>query len=740
MQKINGISLKRIIFILPLFIFFGCGLWGNFTTYFNLYYNTSDDFNEAERLIKEQKVELFSTEDPAIPGSATQLINKVIEKASKILQFHSQTAYVDDALLMLGKSFYYQKNYPKALRKFEELLATQSNSDLKLEDSLWIGKCQMRVKNYEAALKTLADVRRSSISEGEETIFEEAFIEEIKYRIILEDYSQAISLINQFLQLPGNNETKAKVSYELGNLYEKTNDLKSALVAYEKVPGYSSEFDVVLKSRISLAAAHRKNGNAEKSLEILEDLKSEVKYTELFHKIDLETGLSHLALNKISEAIETFTRVDTGYPGSLSNGAAKYELGKLYENQIPNFDSAAAYYQKASTSSAEPEVIIAATDKATKFKKYLYIRSLIEDNKRQLSYILDTAKFAQDSIAYAADTAKLAQELALLRLDNEDIIEGGDPRNERGLQQQNNPLIPPKAVRKAPVRPTISSDSLSKLIVKSEFDMAGLFFNEIKRPDSARYYYTDILTNYPNTNYTGRTLYALAAYYKSVGQDSVADSLYNIVYENYKNESLGNAAAVILKKKVTDLNYDPAKELYVDAERKMNNDSLYQSLTGFYDIYYKYPKSPHAPKALYAAGWLLENKLKLNDSAAVVYDSVLAKFPSSEYANAVRPKVTFYKQELQRKEQERLAEQNKLKTVQDSLTNTTSPVDSLTGEPIEKENVVTDETLTFPQNPVTPQDSLKLKHSMTIDSLRRQDPRYGAPPKSDTTKVIYPEK
>lgn len=724
--------MKKVLFILPVFLFFGCGFWGNFTTYFNLYYNTSDDFNEAEKVIKEQKVPLFSTEEPAVPGSATQLLTKVIEKASKILQFHSQTAYVDDALLMLGKCFYYQKNYPKAQRKFEELLAADPNSSLRLEDSLWIGKCQMRLKNYEAALKTLAEVRKASISEGEEAIFEQAYIEEIKYKIIDEKFSEAITLIKEFLSLPGSNDTKAKVSFELGKLYEKTDDIASAIKAYEEVPSYSSDFDVVLNSKISLAAAYRKHGDTQKSLELLEDLKSEVKYSESFHKIDLETGYTYLALDKISNAMETLTMVDTGYPGSLSNGAAKFEIGKIYETKLLNFDSAAAYYQKASVATAEPEIIIAATDKATKFKKYLYIRSLIETNKVQLSYVLDSTKFISDSIKYVEDTTKISQELALLRGDTDEInLEGGergDPRNER---LGNNPLLLQKETMKPPVRPTIPADSISQLIVKSEFDMAGLFFNEIKYPDSAKYYYNDILLNFPNTLYTGRTLYALATYFQSVNQDSTADSLYNIIYEKYKGESLGNAAAVILKKETTDLYYDPAKMLYVDAERKMNNDSLEQSLTEMYDIFNKYPESPHAPKALFAAGWILENKLKLNDSAAVVYDSVLAKFPSSEYANVVRPKVAAYKEEIQRKEQE-LSDQNKSPEESiDSLTNTTVPIDSASEV---KDSVVT-----------TAEDSLKLKHGITVDSLKRQDnrfldPRFLKDPNPDTTKVTIPEK
>jgi len=131
---------------------------------------------------------LFSTAPLTIPGSANTELDAVIEKCSIILQFHSETGYVEDALLMLGKSFYYKNNYQKAQRKFEELVASQVESDYELEAKLWIGKCQMKLKQYGDALSTLHDVRQTAIDEDEELILQEEFIEEIIYKVTIEDF------------------------------------------------------------------------------------------------------------------------------------------------------------------------------------------------------------------------------------------------------------------------------------------------------------------------------------------------------------------------------------------------------------------------------------------------------------------------------------------------------------------------------------------------------------------------
>ncbi len=65
----------------------GCSVWDNFTTYFNLYFNTKTIFEDAENEILNQKRDLFSNEPLVLQGNTKTALVKVIEKSSKILQF-----------------------------------------------------------------------------------------------------------------------------------------------------------------------------------------------------------------------------------------------------------------------------------------------------------------------------------------------------------------------------------------------------------------------------------------------------------------------------------------------------------------------------------------------------------------------------------------------------------------------------------------------------------------------------
>ncbi len=683
----NNLSFKKYISIVfVLFTVSGCGIWENFTTYFNLYYNTKDKFEEAETAINLQRKNLFELEEPNISGNVPQLLNKVIEKSSKILQFHSNSGYVDDALLMLGKSFYYQKNYQKALRKFQELLVTLPESDLILENNLWIAKTQMRLKDFKDALAALKSIREQAIEEGEDEIVKDSYVEEIVHQILKENYPSAISLINEFLEVSNNNEVNAEVMYELGRLYVKTNDNDNAVSSFQKVFDFSPSFNIEFNTKIELASALRKKGQNEEALAIFEKMRDENKYSDSFDKIDLETGITLNSLGRVEESVDLLMKVDTTYGTSINSGIAKYKLGEIFELQYRNFDSASYYYSKSANSTTPVEYLKSASEKSNLFKKYQALHKNILDLKKQLNYLENPDEFEKDSIAFYSDS-----------LDNDDQNLAQDElRDEKNVKDERGFVQPPKtsvksATKNPPVRPTVSLDSVKSNIVKNEFDLANIFFTELNVPDSAFYYYKKIVDDHPNSHYYSRSLYSLGTYYNSIGRIQEADSIFNFIYENYKTETIVNAAALQLKKPLINLNYDPADELYVNAEKIMLEKKYSESVKKFYGIFINYPKSPLAPKALYAGGWILENELRLLDSAAVFYDSIEVRYPQSQYASSIRPKLTLYRQEVERK---RKVIEDSLKNIElkkleklkaDSLKQSKKPLEQIEADQLPKE-------------------------------------------------------
>jgi TolA-binding protein len=727
-----------LLFSLLLFLP-SCSLWDNFTTYFNLYYNTTDLFQQAEESIKEQKKDLFSAEEIVVPGTANQLLVKVIEKCSNILQFHPDGPYVDDALLMLGKSFYYQKDYLKANRKFQELIATQPKSDLILETKLWIAKTEMRLRNYDDALQTLSEVRDEAVSEDRQDIIKDAFVEEIVYRIGKEDYQVAIGLANQMIKSSKDESIKAEAYYEIGKLYNLVDQPQDAITSFNQVFDYSPSYEIEVATRLELGRTLRTTGEYQKALDIFEKMRNENKYNDVYDQVDLEIGATLISLNKLDEALDKLRYVDSVYVNTKTSGIARYKLGELYQNNFQNLDSAATYYQKASTSQLPPEYLAKANEKTNIFKKYQNLTSLVSTYNSELFYVenpdeftKDSIKFVQDSASYVNDSLKIIAELNLYtehleglasfdtktdttssdstkidstkidstKIDSTAIIDSlnnvlGRDRPNISRQPLNNGNRRGNIVEgvnidslfaeqwgkdrvfpKKPLKSTLSVDSLNSLLAKNKLDLGNLFLTELDLPDSAYKNYISVLNDYPNSSLHATALYALGSYYLTVNQETTADSLFNIIYDNYKNESIVNAAANKLNKPLIDLEYDPAKDLYADAEKEMLNKNYDSSINKFYNLYKTYPQSKLAAKALYASGWILENDLNLYDSAAVMYDTLSAHYPQSEYAMKVKPELSTY--ELFKEEKEKAAEDS-LKAIeqQEFVADSLAAADSL---------------------------------------------------------------
>ena len=712
---------KLLVLSFLLLITSGCSVWDNFTTYFNLYFNTATLFEDAELEILSQKRDLFSNDPLIIPGNAKASLVKVVEKSSKLLQFYSTSAYVDEALMMLGKSFYYQNNYQKSNRKFEELLATNIDDDeLITEANLWMAKNSFELREITRALELIEQVRAKGIEEGYNLIIKESYVHEIKYRLREKDYTKAISLATEFAEVYNDDLIRAQIYYELGNLYTLIGEKENAITAYEKVFDYSPDFDLEVSATIKYANALRNAGQTQKALEVFEDIRTEDKFSNSYNEIDFEIGKTLVELGEYNQALEQFRMVDTTYKNTPFSSASNFEMGELYRAKFLNYDSAGYYFSKSAVSNPPKEYVDKAKSNNLLFAKYSKLRNEINKFDKQLYYSQNIEIFIKDSTEYLTDSLRILEEFlaqkemqeiwkdvgtdtmlgkidssfikdsifvkdSLIKVDSliqigevstfdtagisnrlfefrkQKRIEAENELKNKELQNLKNSgqlkLDSLNFKGNPPKRLSVSIDSAKTIISKDNLELGNLFLTDLNVPDSAFFLYQQNLEKYSETSYYPNTLYAIGSYYLTIDEKEKADSLFRIIYENYKDKNIVNAAANKLNLPLIDLNYDPAKEIYASAEDYMLETDYSRSIDKFWSIYKEYPKSPLAPKALYASAFILEDNLFLLDSAASVYDTLIAKYPTTPYVKKVSQKISIYKQEKARIQ----------KAIQDSL-------------------------------------------------------------------------
>ncbi len=701
---------NKIIFSALAFLFASCSVWTDFTTFFNTYYNARLNFEEAMEEINNQPRELFDFKDPEPNSKSNASLTKVIEKCSKILQFDSESSYFDESLLIIGKSFYYQKEFLQAIRKFQELIAFPEN-ELKLEAKLWIGKTELQLRNFDIGFEILEEVKTEAKEAEEEDILLEAYISQIRYLIYRETYNDAVNLSAELLEISDSDERNAEITYQMGKIYLLLEDNENAALYFSKVHDYSPTFDIEFYSYLEFAKIQKELGNLEEALDVLDDLRSEDKYADFYDEIDFQTALIFYDQNNIEDALDLFTEVDTVYSKKEAGGKAKFMRGEIMELVFADYDSAQKLYDKVPTSAAPKETKNLASIKSINLRKYFDIKNNLDENLAQMVYLVDEERFIADSTWYFEwknrDTTNLADlfstdkpkfndefladsiriQLDSIAVDTNYTAFQKDSLNYvlRGLRPPDKDLLPETPVVQniivddiekppfdyEPKRPTISEDSLKVLIASEKLKMGDHFFTELNVPDSAFKYYESIVVDYDSTKFVPNALVALGGYYEIKGDVELADSLYQIVYDSYKNLPIVNEAAKKLDLPEIDFKSDPAIDEYLSAEELLINESFKKAISSLLSINNRYPQSKFAAKSLYTVGWIYENELFKPDSAFFYYDSLVSSFGKSDYAKAVQQKVAFYETEQKRKETDSLQLENPNSIIENGLADST---------------------------------------------------------------------
>lgn len=473
--KLKKLNASLALFFI-LLIISGCGLYRDFTTYFNTYYNAKTLFDRTEEEILKQKKDPFQFRDDALGGQSlssfnqsqqfspelrnrnqfsnqqfgsqssqfgtgnlssgniSQDLTKVIEKCSKILQYEKESSFFPDALFMTGKALYYQQEYSKAQRKFIEL-AGLNNKKYNLINKLWLAKTDLQLREFDEGLKLIEEVKKEAIEKREYEIFNQASITKISFLIFREQYIQAITECQDFLKNSDDNEMKALVANQMGIIYLKLNDDKNALEAFSSVLKYEPTFQVELQARLQYAKLLKKLNKVDESEKVLTEMSNQGKFKNSLDEIYNELSDIYFEKGRYERAIDMLKYVDSTYKQLPTSGIASYKLGKLYEKGIQDYDSAYKYYNKAASSIAPRELKLEAGGKVKNLDRYFFLKKELNELDTQLKYLLNPKLFVQDSIDYAiAEKEYLDENKKMLEASSNQI--GDNTQAQEILRQQ----------------------------------------------------------------------------------------------------------------------------------------------------------------------------------------------------------------------------------------------------------------------------------------------------------------
>jgi len=532
--------MRKLLF--PLLILLGLGC-----AYYNTFFHAQEFFQKAE------KARLSSNNKE---GAGKDDYEKAIKKAAMVLAYYPKSRWVDDALMLIGKSYYHLGEYTKAIRKFRELQTNLPKSNY-LDDSFyWMGLAYYQLEDY---LQAEGSFKKLLAKGRERKLRDEARYMLGEIGFITKDYGKAIREFGK-LVAEGRGEIRAQAQFRIGECWWEMEDYKQALEAFKKVKGIGADKELSFKGEFKVGECYEELGQPQEALKVFAGLSREGRYYHHLSQVRLKIAECKLKLGHSEEAIKEYASITEEFPQTQESAQALYGLGVIYEDELKDLKKAKEFFEKSTKEMPKSDV-------------------------------------AQKAQERSADIVKLQE-----------------------------------------YRDQLSGEEAEKS-VKTLFLLAEMYLMELNEPDSALSAYSSVIEHFPETSYAPRSAYAISWIWDKVKGDSLqARRAYKRIVQDYPQTPYAQKARKWLGLPPL-VEKEPAKELFMKGEDFLLQGKVDSALAYYAQTAKDYPQSRYAPKALYALGWIYENREDSLRLAKETYQDLIDEYPESEYTLLARKKL-----------------------------------------------------------------------------------------------------
>ncbi len=598
--------------------------------YFNTFYN-------AKRYYRAAQNETRKNMNEALTQAESSNYDKAIEKSLKLLDEYPESRYVDDALLLLGKSYFYKKEYNKSLEYLNYLHQSFPQSKLNSEARLWFGRNYLEMHQFAAADSAFKPLILKNDSKATKALANyylgQAEAREGKFEGAIRYYQESLNL--------GLGEKQAEALFQIGAAYDTLNVQDKAADYFLRVEDAEPSWELLFESRYRYAIALRKMNRIDEAIRQFERLLSDQKNSKRFGEIKLEIGQCSEDQGDVTGAILAYHDLIQEHPRTKEAAEAYYRLGHIYEKEKVDYERALASYYQIPLVYPSYELADSAEVKKLSLQRFMALREVIgmANEGREGSVDLTQMQAVSDSLArqLVAEMDSTKQNSAANTNQNpsnaadrrNQVQQGGPPTNQQGSRSANNQRRNPTSThnKELDVFSTEETD-------RNLFLLAELYLFQMSLPDSALALYKRIIDEFPESPYRMRALYNSGYILERDLKDTSAAERYKQMLLRQYPQS--EQAKRIRKNEGIDQDLtaaDSLSQLLHEAERYLFDKKDYQGADTLYRrIYNRYPDHAEGARALFARAWIRDECLHQDQEARRLYKKVKDEYPGTDYA------------------------------------------------------------------------------------------------------------
>jgi outer membrane protein OmpA-like peptidoglycan-associated protein/TolA-binding protein len=290
-----------------------------------MFYNAKAAYREGVRL-KEQNQNL----------QAKAKFDKAIEKSALVIKRWPKSRWVDDALFLVGVSYYQEGQYDKAVREFDQLSLVFPNSGFVPRGELYRGLALLAGKQYGTARVTLDAVKQKYPKLADEATYNLA-----RSFIDRKELERGTDSLAAFLERFPRSHFRIPAAKLLADGSFSLKGYADAEKWYASYARLTEDPKQRALANLKIAACRYEQGKYDEAIAQVSDVLG--RYSELDDEANLLLGKALNATARPADALAVWAKVK----GASDLGAeAAFRVGKHYE-EGSDFDKARAHYDTA---------------------------------------------------------------------------------------------------------------------------------------------------------------------------------------------------------------------------------------------------------------------------------------------------------------------------------------------------------------------------------------------------------
>ena len=456
-----SLTFHPAVFLLAVFLV-GCGggsivgrRYDNFTAYYNGFYNAERVYADGTRSIGQSTGDLDRTRFVSLfnrpsGNTGSREFESTIKKSADLLRQHPNSKWVDDALLLIGKSYFFQENFVGASQKFEEVISL--GTKLEPEARFWLARTLITSGAYEEAQAELSQALALENVDREYRALFHLAMGELHVKQSL--WAQAAEELGLGLEDVKDKDIGARAQFLHGQVLEKEGRYEEAAIAYRRVGRFNPTYELRYAADYSAVRVTGAHIDASAALADVRRMERDDKNISYLAELRYLRARTLQSSGDDDEAFRLYDELlyDPNPSPNLSavRGRVHYALAELYRDVDGDYVKAAAHFDTAATAlGARPGGRTTAAQIRPGFRESPAPEAIVEidamrDSFKRFATVYNTIQ-KQDSLLYLGQLPQEAFDervLELRRLRAEEIAEQqrllAERQRDRQFQQQSS--------------------------------------------------------------------------------------------------------------------------------------------------------------------------------------------------------------------------------------------------------------------------------------------------------------